>query len=99
MEYVLDRELQEMVLSNIPGKEAKYVCLYGAYTMCSYTSSVITYVSCSTARLEIYSNSYFVNTFPQGLLVLHKINALGFWLNAFSNSSLSKLNTGGCKGT
>ena len=99
MEYVLDRELQEMVLSNIPGKETKYVCLYGAYTMCSYTSSVITYVSYFTARLAIYSNSSFEKTFPQGLLGLHKIKAFGFCLNAFSNSSLSKLNTGGCKGT
>ena len=51
------------------------------------------------ARLAIYSNSSFEKTFPQGLLGLHKIKAFGFCLNAFSNSSLSKLNTGGCKGT
>ena len=99
MEYVLDRELQEMVLSNIPGKETKYVCLYGAYTMCSYTSSVIYICIVFYGKTSDIFQFFFEKTFPQGLLGLHKIKAFGFCLNAFSNSSLSKLNTGGCKGT
>ncbi len=53
MEYVFDRELHTIVRSAIPGRVDMYSWWYGANTMCSYTSSVMTNVSNSMASPAI----------------------------------------------
>ena len=54
-------------LKYLPGSEAMQICSFGAYTMCSYTSSVTTNASYFFASSPMVISSSRVNTLPQGL--------------------------------
>src|SRR5574344_1047896 len=99
MEKVFERELQVITRPQAEGRDAQYVCSWGANIMCSYTSSVITKASYFTAKPTMNSNSSFVKTFPQGFDGLHTMIAFTLFLKASSNFSLSKEKAGGTKST
>ena len=87
IENVFDSDEHISVRCAIPGSVAKYVCRCGANTMCSYTSSVSTNTSNSSANAAIWSNSSRVNTRPHGFDGLHRMNAFSPLANALRNSA------------
>ena len=70
----------------MPGREAMAVWTLGAYTMCSYTSSVTTNASYRRASVPMAVSSSRVNTFPQGLDGLQRMMAFAPCRNPFSIS-------------
>ncbi|CAM5729119.1 hypothetical protein STENM223S_07653 [Streptomyces tendae] len=95
-ENVLPAEPMVTVRSRMPGKDASGMCSAASKTRCSYTSSVTTSRSRSTASSAIAVSSWRVRTVPVGLCGVFSSSSRVRSVTASRSSSRSSRNAPSC---